>query len=103
MLRFLYHCFQAVLTLFWSVCILAFIVAFVGIGFSGGMLLACWEDVRGIDLDRLEYDVDVQTWRQHLEVYSSVCEGPGRQIKLRFCLINWNVWNIRRSRKSFQS
>ena len=74
MLRFLYHCFQAVLTLFWSVCILVFIAIFVGIGFSGGMLLACWEDVRGIDLDRLEYDVDVQTWGQHLEVYSSVCE-----------------------------
>ena len=74
MLRFLYHCFQAVLTLFWSVCILVFIVAFAGIGFAGGMLLACWEDVRGIDLDLLEYDVDVQTWRQHLEVYSSVCK-----------------------------
>ena len=74
MLRFLYHCFQAVLTLFWSACILIFIVIFAGIGFAGGMLLACWEDVRDIDLDRLEYDVDVQTWRQHLEVYSSVCE-----------------------------
>ena len=74
MLRFLYHCFQAVLTLFWSACILIFIAIFVGIGFAGGMLLACWEDVREIDLDRLEYDVDVQTWRQHLEVYSSVCK-----------------------------
>ena len=74
MLRFLYHCFQAVLTLFWSACILIFIAIFAGIGFAGGMLLACWEDVREIDLDRLEYDVDVQTWRQHLEVYSSVCE-----------------------------
>ncbi len=74
MLRFLYHCFQAVLTLFWSACVLIFIAIFAGIGFAGGMLLACWEDVREIDLDRLEYDVDVQTWRQHLEVYSSVCE-----------------------------
>ena len=74
MLRFLYHLFQAVLTLFWGVCLLAFIAIFAGIGFAGGMLIGCWEDVRDIDLDRLEYDADVQTWRQHLEVYSSVCE-----------------------------
>ena len=74
MIRFLYHLFQAVLTLFWGVCILAFISIFVGVGFAGGMLIACWEDVQDIDLDRLEYDADVQTWRQHLEVYSSVCE-----------------------------
>ena len=36
--------------------------------------MACWEDVRDIDLYRLEYDADIQTWRQHLEVYSAVCE-----------------------------
>ena len=47
---------------------------FAAIGFAGGMLIACWEDVRDIDLYRLEYDADIQTWRQHLEVYSSVCE-----------------------------
>ncbi len=74
MLRFLYHSFQAVLTLFWSAGIVVFIAVFVAIGFAGGMLLACWEDVRDIDLYRLEYDADVQTWRQHLEVYSAVCE-----------------------------
>lgn len=74
MLRFLYHCFQAVLSLFWGVCILISIVVFAAIGFAGGIFLACWEDVRGIDLDRLEYNVDTETWRQHLEVYSSVCE-----------------------------
>ena len=74
MLRFLYHCFQAVLSLFWVVCILAFIPIFAGIGFAGGILLACWEDVRDIDLNRLEYSVDTETWRQHLEVYSTVCE-----------------------------
>ena len=74
MLRFLYHCFQAVLSLFWVVCILAFIAIFAGIGFAGGILLACWEDVRDIDFNRLEYSVDTETWRQHLEVYSMACE-----------------------------
>lgn len=74
MLRFLYHCFQAVLSMFWAICIFVFIVIFAGIGFAGGILLACWEDVRDIDLERLEYNVDTETWRQHLEVYSSVCE-----------------------------
>ena len=74
MLRFLYHCSQAVLSLFWVVCILVFVAIFAGIGFAGGILFACWEDVRDIDLDRLEYNVDTETWRQHLEVYSSVCE-----------------------------
>ena len=74
MLRFLYHSFQAVLTLFWSACLIVFIAIFAAVGFAGGMLLACWEDVRDIDLYRLEYDADVQTWRQHLEVYSSVCK-----------------------------
>ncbi len=74
MLRFLYHCFQAVLSLFWVVSILVFIAIFAGIGFASGILLACWEDVRDIDLNRLEYSVDTETWRQHLEVYSSVCE-----------------------------
>lgn len=74
MFRFLYHCFQAVLSLFWVVCLFVFIAVFAGIGFAGGILLACWEDVRDIDLNRLEYSVDPETWRQHLEVYSSVCQ-----------------------------
>lgn len=74
MLRFFYHLFQVVLTLFWLVGICVFLAMFAAIGFAGGMLLACWEDVRDIDLYRLEYNADIQTWRQHLEVYSSVCE-----------------------------
>ena len=72
--RFLYHCFQAVQSLFWVACILVFMTICAGIGFAGGIFLACWGDVRDIDLDRLEYNVDTETWRQHLEVYSSVCE-----------------------------
>ena len=51
-----------------------FLAIFAAIGFAGGMLIACWEDVRDIDLYRLEYGADIQTWRQHLEVYSAVCE-----------------------------
>ena len=73
MLRFLYHFSQVLLTLFWVVCILTFIAAFAGIGFAGGMLIGCWEDVRDIKFDDLEYNA-VEIWQQHLEVYSSVCE-----------------------------
>lgn len=73
MRQFLYHSFQAVLTLFWVVCILASIAIFGGIGFLGGMFLGCWEDVSTIKFDDLEYDA-IDTWQQHLEVYSSVCE-----------------------------
>ncbi len=74
MRRFLYAVFQAVLTLLFGICILGFMAIFVAIGAAGGVLLACWEDVRELDLERLEYNVDRQTWRQHLEVYSSVCK-----------------------------
>ena len=73
MRQFLYHLSQVLLTLFWVVCILAFIPIFAGIGFAGGMLIGCWEDVRDIKFDDLEYNA-VETWQQHLEVYSSVCE-----------------------------
>ena len=73
MRQFLYHFSQVLLTLFWVVCILAFIPIFAGIGFAGGMLIGCWEDVRDIKFDDLEYNA-VETWQQHLEVYSTVCE-----------------------------
>ena len=74
MRRFFYHFFQVLLTLFWVACILAAVTVFAGIGFAGGMLIGCWEDVSAIKLEeRLEYDAD-QVWQQHLEVYSSVCE-----------------------------
>lgn len=73
MLRLLYHFSQVLLTLFWVVCILTFMAAFAGIGFAGGMLIGCWEDVRDIKFDDLEYTA-IETWQQHLEVYSSVCE-----------------------------
>ena len=74
MLRFLNAIFQGVLALFFIACILVFIAIFAGIGFGCGVMLACWEDVSSLDLARLEYKGDKETWRQHLEVYSSVCE-----------------------------
>ncbi len=73
MRQFLYHSSQAMLTLFWVVCILVSIAIFGGIGFACGMLVGCWEDVSTIKFDDLEYDA-IDTWQQHLEVYSSVCE-----------------------------
>ncbi len=44
----------------------------VGIGFVGGVVLASWELIKDIDLGQLEYRQS-DTWKQHLEVYSSVC------------------------------
>ncbi len=73
MRQFLHAFFQGVLALIFGICILGFMSVFVGIGFAGGFMLACWEDVRNIEFDQLEY-VDVQIWQQHLEVYSSVCK-----------------------------
>ena len=73
MRQFLYHSSQAVLTLFWVACILVSIAIFGGIGFACGMFLGCWEDVSTIKFDDLEYDA-IDTWQQHLVVYSSVCE-----------------------------
>ncbi len=74
MRRFFNAIFQGLLALFFSACILVFIVIFVGIGFGCGVMLACWQDMSNLDLVRLEYKSDKKTWRQHLEVYSSVCE-----------------------------
>ena len=74
MRRFLNAIFQGVLALFFSVCILVFIAIFAGIGFGCGVMLACWEDVSTLELAKLEYKGDKETWRQHLEVYSAVCE-----------------------------
>ena len=73
MRQFLYNASQALLTLFWVVCILVSITIFGGIGFACGMLVGCWEDVSTIRFDDLEYDA-IATWQQHLVVYSSVCE-----------------------------
>ncbi len=74
MLRFLTKTLQVILSLIFLSFIIAFFVICFGIGVAGGFMLGCWEDVASLDLQKLEYEQDTQTWRQHLEVYSSNCE-----------------------------
>jgi 1A family penicillin-binding protein len=74
MRRFLSSSLQVILsTVFVSLLLVFFVICF-GIGVAGGFMLGCWEDVVALDLANLNYKVDKQTWRQHLEVYSSICE-----------------------------
>lgn len=64
--------FRILLGILLSVLILIISLAFIGIGFAGGVMLASWEVVKDIDLNQLEYD-QVKIWKQHLEVYSAIC------------------------------
>ncbi len=74
MRHFLYNSLQVILsTIFVSLLLVFFVICF-GIGVAGGFMFGCWEDVAALDLANLNYKVDKQTWRQHLEVYSSICE-----------------------------
>lgn len=74
MKKFLYNTLQVFLSTIFIGFILIFLVICFGIGVAGGFMLGCWEDVAEIDLINLEYKNDSQTWRQHLEVYSTICE-----------------------------
>ncbi len=75
MRRFFATFSQALLSLLFIICILAFMAVFLGIGIASGFLLACWEDVETLSLDKkLEYEADRKTWREHLEIYSAACE-----------------------------
>ncbi len=74
MRRFLSNSLQVILsTIFVSFMFVFFVICF-GIGVASGFMLGCWEDVAALDLVNLNYKEDKQTWRQHLEVYSSICE-----------------------------
>ena len=64
---------QATLSTTFIVIILSFFIICFGIGVAGGFMLGCWEDVASLNLQKLEYKQDTHTWRQHLEVYSSIC------------------------------
>ena len=66
--------YQGILSSIFVSFILVFSVICFGIGIAGGFILGCWEDVAALDLKNLEYKTDSKTWRQHLEVYSSICE-----------------------------
>lgn len=65
--------FRAILAIFLTVLIVVLGAIFVGFGFVGGVVLASWEAVKEVDLQQLEYRKDVNTWQQHLEIYSSIC------------------------------
>ncbi|MCY4401455.1 MAG: PBP1A family penicillin-binding protein [Candidatus Poribacteria bacterium] len=74
MLRFLSHTLQVIISIVLVTFIMVFFIVCFGTGVVGGFMLGCWEDVASLDLQKLEYKQDTQTWRQNLEVYSSVCE-----------------------------
>ncbi len=74
MRRFLSYSLQVILSIIFVSFLLVFFVTCFGIGVAGGFIFGCWEDVAALDLQKLEYKRDKQTWRQHLEVYSSICE-----------------------------
>ena len=63
---------RGTLTLFLLAIICVMMLIFVSIGFVGGVVLDSWDTIKDIDLDQLEYR-EVDTWKQHLEVYSSLC------------------------------
>ncbi len=74
MRRILDYIFQSTLTLVFSGFMAIFFVICFCVGVAGGFAIGCWQDVAALDLNRLEYNEDKQTWRQHLEVFSSICE-----------------------------
>ncbi len=63
---------RGTLTLFLITTICVMMLIFVGIGFVGGVVFDSWDSIKDIDLGQLEYR-EVETWKQHLEVYSSLC------------------------------
>ena len=65
--------FRAILAVFLIVLIVLLGAMFFGIGFVGGVVLKSWEVVKNVNLQQLEYRKDVDTWQQHLEIYSSIC------------------------------
>lgn len=74
MRRILDNILQSFLTIVMSGLLLIFFIACFCIGVVGGFTIGCWQDIAVLDLNRLEYKEDKQTWRQHLEVYSTICE-----------------------------
>ena len=72
--------FRGVLTLLLIGTICVMMLIFVGVGFVGGVVIKSWDSIDHIDLGQLEYR-EVDTWKQHLEVYSSLCTvQPGDSI-----------------------
>lgn len=74
MRRILDNILQSTLTIIFSGFLLVFFVICFCIGVAAGFTIGCWQDVTALDLNRLEYNEDKQTWRQHLEVFSAICQ-----------------------------
>ena len=71
---------RGILTLFLLIAICMMMLVFVGVGFVGGVVIKSWDSIDHIDLGQLEYR-EVDTWKQHLEVYSSLCTvQPGDSV-----------------------
>jgi len=52
--------------------ILGMVSFFLLAGTIGGVVMSAWESVKEVDLSQLDYQ-RADTWKQHLEIYSSVC------------------------------
>ena len=65
---------DSILQTFLTIVLSGMLLIFFCIGVVGGFTIGCWQDIAVLDLNRLEYKEDKQTWRQHLEVYSTICE-----------------------------
>lgn len=74
MRKLLSYILQALLSCVFVTLIIVFLLICFGLGVGGGFSLGCWQDVAALDLRKLEYEQDTQTWRQHTEIYSSICE-----------------------------
>ena len=74
MRRIIDNILQSFLTIVLSGLLLIFFIVCFCVGVVGGFTIGCWQDIAVLDLNRLEYKEDIQTWRQHLEVYSTICE-----------------------------
>ena len=69
--------------------ILGMVSFFLLVGTIGGVVMSAWESVKKIDLSQLDYQ-RVDTWKQHLEIYSSVCTiQTGDAADFLLQKINW--------------
>jgi 1A family penicillin-binding protein len=75
---------RKILTVLLALIVVGLALTFIGVGFVGGVVIASWSTVREVDLGQLEYR-QVDTWKQHLEVYSSIC-GVQRGDAVNFLL-----------------
>ena len=69
--------------------ILGMVSFFLLVGTIGGVVMSAWESVKEVDLSQLDYQ-RADTWKQHLEIYSSVCTiQTGDAADFLLQKINW--------------